>query len=415
MDASILSRIRQSFLGVPEEDGRASIGPRLFLIKLIMAMVNDSNRRSLANLRRQLLASVDGGLARSSFWQRLSSRRLTKFLTQTIRQLVAGLAGKLSVNADILGKLGVRSVYLHDSSSITLPKKARGHFPAPRNNVIPAATKWHLCLNLFSGIGEWFCLTEATCHDRNGFPPLEMLKGALIIFDLGYWDYQLLADLMNSGCYFLSRVKDRALIEITAIPSCQAWKKPLGKNLFAMNWSKFRGPIIDIIGTVRLKDMADADMRVIGFWNEAARTYHWYATNLTVRAELIYPLYRLRWQVELIFKAGKSSLNLADVPSSNYNIIVNIVLAAITANLIAQPLARMTLQNAVKEIQASISIQRAGYVFVHVASELMAYLITGLKADILAVEEKLLRYATELIDPNFKHRPTSMRRIAIMQ
>lgn len=414
MDASILSRIRQSFIAIPEEDERAKIGPRGFLIALVVAMVSDSNGRSIANLRRQLMSSLGAALARSSFWQRLSSKRLTSFLSGGIRDLVQNLAGKLSINQDILAKLGVTGVYLHDSSSVTLPKGAKADFPAPRSNVIPAAIKWHLCLNLFSGIGEWFCLTEATCHDRNIFPPLEMLKGALIIFDLGYWDYQLLADIIASGVYFLSRVKDRALIEITGVAACSGWKKPLGKDLFAMNWKTFRGNIVEYIGTVHLEEMDYVDMRVLGLWNEAANIYHWYVTNLPVSAELIYPLYRLRWQVELIFKAGKSSLSMADAPSANYRIIINLMLAAITANLIAQPLARMTLQNASKEVQAAVSVQRAGFVFVHVALELLAYLISGLKAAMHTLKKKLLRYITELVDPNFKHRATSLQRLAVI-
>lgn len=413
MDASILSRIRQSFNDTPDDDARAKIGPRAFLIALMMAMVNDSGQRTIAGLRRQIISSLNETIARSTFWQRLSSKRLTDTLSHTIRRLVGELAGSLSINQDILAKIGVANVYLHDASSVTLPSGAKSDFPAPRSNVIPAAIKWHLCLNLFSGIGEWFCLTDAKTHDRNGFPPLGILKGALIIFDLGYWDYQLLADLLSNGVHFLSRVKDKALIEITGIAASTKWKQPLGQNLFSLNWKTFRGNVIEFMGTVHLPEL-DIDVRIIGFWNNASNVYHWYATNLPVPADMIYPLYRLRWQVELMFKTEKSSLSLDDAPSANFRIIVNLMLASITANLIAQPLARMTLQNATKEVQAAISVQRAGFVFIHVAAELVTYLLFGVREALNRLKKKLLRYATELVDPNFKHRPTSMRRFAIV-
>lgn len=414
MDASILAGIRQSFITVPEKDERAKVGPRAFLIALVVAIVTDGNGRSIANLRRQLNSSLGVLLARSSFWQRLSSKRMTSFLCHAIRDLVQNLGGKLRINQDILEKLGVRAVYLHDSSSVTLLDGAKGDFPAPRNNVAPAALKWHLCLNLFSGIGEWFSVTEATCHDRNVFPPLKMLKGALSLFDLGYWDYQLLSDLSANGVYFLSRVKDRALVEITGVVASTAWKKPLGRDLFSLSWKTFRGNVIEYLGTVKLKDDTLVDMRVIGFWNEGAKVYHWYVTNLSVPAELIYPLYRLRWQIELVFKSGKSSLSMADVPSSNSRIIINLVLAAITANLIAQPLARMTLQNATKPVQAAISVQRAGFVFVHVARELLTFLVSGLLVAKRALKEKLQSFASEFVDPNYKHRATSLQRLAVL-
>ena len=413
MKASILVAIRQSFLHVPDSDGRSKIKPRAFIVALITAMASDSPKRSIANLRRQFMSSLGIVIARSSFWERMATKRLSDFLAQSIRELVAKMATDLNIGGEILGKLGVLRVFLLDSSSITLPPGAKTDFPAPRNNVIPAAIKWHLCWNLFSGIGEWCCLTEAKTHDRKVFPPFEMLKGSLIIFDLGYWDYQLMTDLVNHGCYFLSRVKKNALIEITGVPYNEQWKYPLGKNLLSLKWNKYRGDVFELLGTVNLGDCEFTEMRIIGFWNPTAKTYQWYVTNLSVSGNLIYPLYRLRWQIELIFKTGKSSLNLADIPSSNYNIIVNLMLASIITNIIAQPLARATLDLATREVQMAMSVQRAGFVFVHVAKELMDYLISGKSLAAKRLENKLLLYATEHIDPNFKHRPTSLKRLML--
>ncbi len=58
-------------------------------------------------------------------------------------------------------------------------------------------------------------------------------------------------------------------------------------------------------------------MLSVGFWNPSEKCYHWYITNLKVAAHLIYPLYRLRWQIELIFKACKQSLNVNRLTSNN--------------------------------------------------------------------------------------------------
>jgi hypothetical protein len=250
MKTSILSTIRQSFLHIPKTDTRSKIGPQAFVIALITAMVDDGTKRSIANIRRQFASSLGVFLARSSFWERLSTKRLTEFLTQSIRELVANLASKQNMGVEILALLQVSAIYLLDSSSVTLPKEAKPSFPAPRNNVVPAAVKWHLCWNLLSGVGEWFCITDACTHDRKAFPPIALLKGALIIFDLGYWDYKLLAELKIHGCFFLSRIKSNAKIEITGIPLRAQWKKPLGKFLFEVDWKKYRGEVIEMIGAV---------------------------------------------------------------------------------------------------------------------------------------------------------------------
>ncbi len=414
MQDSIFPSIRQAFSHVPEDDSRANIGPRMFIIALITAMVADGRKRSIASLRRNIASSTGLFLARSSFWQRLSSKRLTNFLMKTIRELVLNLAAELNTGTGILVKLGVKAVYLLDSSSATLPKGARKDLPAPRSNVIKASAKWHLCWNLFSGVSEWFCISDGKVHDRNGFPPLKMLKGALIIFDLGYWDYQLISDLMNQGCFFLSRVKSNALIEITGIPSNQQWRYPVGKNLFSLNWAKYRGDVFEMLGSVSFGDGDCAEMRVIGFWNQSMKNYNWYVTNLPIKGEIIYPLYRIRWQIELVFKAGKSSLHFADLTSSNFNIIINLMLASIITNLIAQPLSRATLDKAIEEVQRSVSVQRAGFVFVHVAYEMMHYLISGRQKDANILRAKLLLYIEEFIDPNYKNRPTSLQTLGLL-
>jgi hypothetical protein len=90
------------------------------------------------------------------------------------------------------------------------------------------------------------------------------------------------------------------------------------------------------------------------------------------------------------------------------------MLAAIAANLIAQPLSRMTLKNATEEVQASVSVQRAGFVYVHLASELAKYLLSGLRTALNLVKKKLMCFITELVDPNWNSRPSSMQVVVDM-
>jgi hypothetical protein len=115
------------------------------VIALITAVVNDTGKRSIACLRRTLIGSLGETIARSTFWQRLSSKRLTEILSQIIRQLVDDLSSEIAINRDILAKLGVTDVFIHDSSSVTLPPSAKKDFPDPRSNVIKSAIKCKHC------------------------------------------------------------------------------------------------------------------------------------------------------------------------------------------------------------------------------------------------------------------------------
>lgn len=59
-----------------------------------------------------------------------------------------------------------------------------------------------------------------------------------MIFDLGSWDYGLLAELSTGACYYRSGTKANATITITGVPFKQQWRQPPGQLLFSLNLNK---------------------------------------------------------------------------------------------------------------------------------------------------------------------------------
>ena len=414
MDVNLFPAIMHLFCAIPDSDNHSKIGPREFVVSLVTAASMSEKYRSIAALRRYFFECCSDGIARSSFWERLSTKRLTQYLCKLVAQLANLKVSSFLKDSNIAEQLGVKGIGLLDSSSITLPKSAKENFPAPRNNVVPSAAKWHLFFALVGDIKSWLCITDAATHDRKVFPPLDLLEGTLIIFDLGYWDHQLLLDLMANGCYFLSRIKDNSRITITALPTRTDWRLPLGKNLHEVNFAKFRGQIFEFIGELTTGSGEEFVARVVGFWNPASKRYHWYATNLGAQAHVLYPLYRIRWQIELQFKAAKSSLQLADAPSTNYRIIVNLLLASISASLLAVIFARNTLLQTTPKIQQSLSLQRAALVFKHYANELRLWLVKTRDSTLETLKAKILRFVDELVDPHYKKRANSMKHLVLL-
>jgi hypothetical protein len=240
--SEVINKIKDIFRSkFAEKDGRRKIQQPDFIAALICAIPSQDGRtKSLSGLRKAIGGFTKYLLSRGAFWERMASKRLKKDLLTLLSSLMSELRGGLDIGTEILQSLGVRNRVMLDSSSFTLPDGASEEFPGPRSNVIPAAMKLHMLFDLFRGTSRWFEITPATTHDRKGFPPLELLKGALIIFDLGYWDFQLLKDMIMMGVIFLCRVKSNAKIKIVNVIS-GASKSCIGFDLHSGRLEAFRG------------------------------------------------------------------------------------------------------------------------------------------------------------------------------
>jgi hypothetical protein len=318
---------------------------------------------------------------------------------------------QLGVGQSITNSIGVCRIFLLDSSSITLPPGARGSFPASRSNVIPAAIKVHALWDLFGGIVKWFEMTPAKTHDRKGFPPLELLVGSLIIFDLGYWDFQLLKDMMDAGVFFLSRVKSNARVEILKTVS-GASKTCIGYDLHSGRMSGYRGDIVEIIGKFIIPKTRDSfESRVIGFWNPNDSSYYWYVTNLKVSSVLIYPLYRLRWQLELLWKSWKGCLLLDEVTSENKHIIMNLTLVGMCASMLAGTISIAVLNEKKKEIQTANSVQRSASMFIRIGNKMFDFISEQTRVAKATLITAIDLFKDELFDPNYNSRIGSLQRV----
>lgn len=409
MDA-LLKRFKKCFEAIPENDARAKIGPREFVLSLLFCLSSDRGKRTLESIRRSIKSQTGKDLSRGSFWERLATRRLFTHLLHLAGEAINQVSESVfccGQMEELLSMLKVNGILVLDSTSMSLPKLAGAIFPGPRRNVAPAVIKWHSCFDLFGGIVKWFDLSCGTSHDQNHFPDLSMVAGHLIIFDLGYFDYCLLQAIDNVKGFFLSRIKTNSLVRIHKVVSGlpKSWN---GKMLFSKNLPKGRD-VIEVLGSFK---EGLFEFRVIGFWNPVDKSYHWYVTNLAVPAKLIYPIYRLRWQCELLFKMAKSSLRLADISSADPNIIQSLVLSSVVLTALSQPLAfKLAMLHQKDDEQVRLpSLQRAGSVTVQVSHEFMRFLLSKTDRALATLKRKLKLFANELFDPN-RNRETSMLRV----
>jgi len=403
-----LQTIRQVFEKIiPNQDGRTNINPFDFLVAFVFSFIGDTKILSIEGLRRNIFKYTGISISRSSFWERLSRKRHISFLELILSELMKQLSTPLLIGDSILKQLGVTEICLVDSTSIKLPSWASKFFPGTGS---AAAIKWHTCINVFSGMLFWSQITSGRVHDRKCFPEIARLIGKLVIFDLGYWDYGLLQEIENAGSFYLSRLRSDAEIIIKEIVQGRLCKKFIGTSLLKVFGRTYRGEIIEVYCDHIGKE-STLRLRVIGFWNPIELRYHWYVTNLKVVASAIYTLYRLRWQIELMFKGCKQSLRLDDITSGDKNIIKSLLFGSLVAQLISQTVLRSAMSKLSEEKKFAVSYQRISNVFVNISHHIVTFLLNDCKNNLDLLMKNIELFANELFDPNYRNRKSSAARI----
>ncbi len=403
---STLNRLKQIFEQViPAKDKPTKLPHLEFVSGFIFCFLGDTKTSSLEAIRRFMMNTFDVSISKSAFWERLARNRLKNILRETLADLIKKMPSLSLAGESILSKLKVTSILLIDSSSISLWDGAQESYPGTRTN---AGIKWHACFNLLSGKMEWFSISSTSVHDRKCFPKVDWLKGKLIIFDLGYWDYSLFNEIALAEGRFLSRVKTNAVISISEIVKGIS-RELIGEKLSSIHLKKRRGSIIEFYGDVGCKK--PKRHRIIGFWNKADKKYHWYVTNLEVSASAIYSLYRIRWQIELIFKGCKRSLNLDEkMTSNNSNIIESLILSSIIASVAMHIIYNESIKELTGRQKLAVSFQRLSHVVVLLALDFIKYLTL---ADYFKnISRKIRLFSHEIYEKNHAHRRTTLQILA---
>ncbi len=319
--------------GFGEREGKLT--PRRLFLGLTLGF-GSGPKRTIAGLS-QFIGHVGGvPSTRQALHKRLSEPEAADFFRRCLARLSHRSA--TLIREPLPGKLSTyEDCKLLDSTTIALADRLAERFPACRTNVRKAALKLHTRMSLALKQAEEVGISADRVHDRKGVTIGPWVRGQLLFFDLGYFDYKLLADIVAEGGAFCSRLKTTSNGTIVSVrEGCAP-----GEEGRALNGAAFRGEVVDLdvlFGEGSKTILA----RVVGLWNPETKDYHWYVTSLAPKdfsPQEVGQSYRLRWQIELLFKEWKSLLRLAQLPSGKEEI----VLCLIYATLCAAALSRLVL------------------------------------------------------------------------
>jgi len=266
-----------------------------------------------------------------------------QFFAAVLTYLLATYAALWNQRAGCPALAGVRDlqVLLVDATVMRVAQQLIDVFPANRNGKVEAwaALKLHTAFRLFRGVPEVLALSPQKKNERNISLLRPLGEAALYICDLGYWTYALFDTIIERQQHFISRLRQDCNPRIVNVHvGRREWE---GRRLKAI---KLTGQKIDLLVHLSSDNPHNPPMRhpvrLVGQWITKDQQWHWYITSLLAWQKypltLIIDLYRLRWQIEILFRNLKRVLQMANFVSTTENGIRIQIYAALIHYVLTQ-------------------------------------------------------------------------------
>jgi len=218
-----------------------------------------------------------------------------------------------------------KQIEIFDSTTISLFKdllKCVGR--KPKNGKRKGGIKVHTVINVDETVPKLVWFTHSATHDHVLLNKLKMDPNTIYVFDKGYNDYKAFQRFCNNDTGFVTRIKDNAVFETVE-------KLEIEEQIHS-------GVKEDEIITLTVKDgdnTSKLNLRKIRFYDRVLKREFEFLTNLfEMRADLVAAIYKLRWQIELLFKQLKQNFPLKYFLGDNENAIKIQIYCTLIANLL---------------------------------------------------------------------------------
>lgn len=230
-----------------------------------------------------------------------------------------------------LDNVSFSKLFIFDSSTIRLFSDImKGVGRNPKNEgKKKGGLKVHMMIDAHSDTPEFVKISEAKQHDKNFLQYLNVAPHSMIVFDRAYNHYLQFARWTDQKVNFVCRLKKNAVYELVEEPFSQT----LGENQ----------PGVLSEQHIHLNYKEDGNekvlcLRKVKYRDEKGRLYDFITNNFEISHEEVAHLYKLRWNIELLFKKLKQNFQLHYFYSETENGIKTQIWCTLIAQLLLQVL-----------------------------------------------------------------------------
>lgn len=302
--------------------------------------VGSGSPRSLNQFVIEAMSEHDIGITKQGIDKKFNDNTLS-FLRQLIEM-------QLSVELDNQIEAGwlypFNRVTIKDGTRFDLPEEYREYLPGSGGNASKAGACLQFEFDIKSGHIIDLSLTPANRPDaKDALETMDTVAiNDLVIRDLGYFSYASLSNISNKGAYFISRLNPKTVVwEMIKDKQSRLDFKVLYYQMKRYNLSRIYKDVyignqvkmpVRLVIELMPDEVYEKRMRKIqkhhrkkGYQTSEEykflSRFNLFVTNVskeTLPDEVISALYRIRWQIELIFKIWKSIIGIHHTRKMKY-------------------------------------------------------------------------------------------------
>jgi len=305
-------------------------------------------QRTLESLRRGYsdMAGVDFS---QSAWHDRFNPTTVKFLRACVKLAVQQMAGE--ANRTLSPKMKwVDDILIQDSSIVRLSAALMKKFPATRLRKNASGLKVSMLVSAVASSPKKITIHGERIHETKTLKIGPWVKNKVLLIDLGFFKFQMFSRIHENGGYFLSRLRTNSNpLFLSTLRMYRGNTIELEGKRWKEVKDKLKRGVLDAEVEVtfsrrvyRGKQSKDAkSFRLVAIYNYEAKKYHTYITNIppdALSAEDVAELYRVRWDIEMIFKELKSKYSLDVIKSANPNVVEGLIWTGILTLLVSRRL-----------------------------------------------------------------------------
>jgi hypothetical protein len=385
--SAYLSRIESSFCEQYFTEFGKKIGfcERLRKVtpyRLLMGLVgtlSGGRVETIADIHRGFCEVTDKRVAYKPFHNQLSKESFPLIM----RELVSRLLDKLSCKVLRIGEGSAfskfKGIVIQDGTSFAIHEELREIFPGRFTTTHPAAVSLHTTLDLLKGEVTNVELTPDTTSEKRHVPDPKSLNKKLLLMDAGYFSLEYMKNLDEFEVGYVVRGKKSINPMVIRAYSADGTRLRHNEQRYLKDGPKLpKNQVVDLEVKWTTASGRLLLCRVIAQWNSKLKEYVYLVSNLfnkDFRAEDIRNAYKLRWQIELLFKEWKSYANLKKFSTSKAVIAEGLIWAALAAAITKRFIAYATQRS----MNVEISTRKIAMCGLHWVRELFHLLIFSTK------------------------------------